>query len=120
MINQDKNTPDTIGKRIKLAREKAGLTQSELAIKLGYTTPTAVSLIEDDKRSVKVETLQKIADELHQDVNYIASGQPVKTSVKTALRADANFDSQDLKQIENFIDYLMSQKDKDGRGSTEK
>lgn len=117
MINQDKNTPDTIGKRIKLAREKADLTQSELAVKLGYSTPTAVSLIEDDKRSVKAETLQKIAEVLHQDVSYLTTGNPVKTSVKTALRADASFDSEDLKKIETFIDYLMAQKGQDGRGT---
>ena len=117
MINQSENTPVTVGQRIKSAREKAILTQSELATKLGYSSPTAVSLIEADERSVKVETLEKIAEILHQDVNYLATGKQVQATVKTALRADSNFDSEDVKQIESFIDYLMSQKQNDGRGS---
>lgn len=116
MINQDKNVPTTVGGRIKNAREKADLTQSQFATMLGYSSPTAISLIEDDKRGVKVEMLQKIADILHQDVNYLATGNVVKTSVKTALRADSSFDGDDLKKIESFIDYLMDQKNQDGRG----
>ncbi len=117
MINEAENTPITVGQRIKSAREKASLTQSELATKLGYTSPTAISLIEADERSVKVETLEKIADVLHQDVNYLATGKQVQATVKTALRADDNFNPEDVKQIENFIDYLMSQKESDGRGT---
>ena len=117
MINQDKNIANAIGKRIKYAREKADLTQSQFAIMLGYSSPTAISLIEDDKRGVKVEMLQKIADILHQDVNYLTTGNVVKTSVKTALRADSSFDGDDLKKIESFIDYLMAQKSQDERGS---
>lgn len=116
MINEQENAPSTVGQRIKSAREKAGLTQSELATKLGYTSPTAVSLIEADERRVKVETLEKIADILHQDVTYIATGKQIQATVKTALRADDNFNQDDVKQIENFIDYLMSQKRADGRG----
>lgn len=119
MINQAQNTPETIGQRIKNAREKASLTQSELAVKLGYTSPTAVSLIEADERSVKVETLEKIADILHQDVNYLATGKKSQPTVKTALRADVNFGPEDVKQIESYIDYLMAQKKHDGRGRKE-
>jgi transcriptional regulator with XRE-family HTH domain len=120
MINPKENTPQSVGQRIKAAREKAGLTQSELATQLGYTSPTAISLIEADERSVKVETLQKIAELLHQDVNYLATGTNNTPSVRAALRADDSFNAQDVKQIESFIDYLMSQKEKkDGRGKNE-
>ena len=117
MINRKQNTHETVGQRIKSAREKASLTQSELAIKLGYGSPTAISLIEADERSVKVETLEKIADILHQDVNYLAIGKQAQPTVKTALRADDSFGPDDVKQIESFIDYLMAQKRKDGRGT---
>jgi transcriptional regulator with XRE-family HTH domain len=120
MINPLEKAPITIGQRIRRAREKASLTQSELATLLGYTSPTAVSLIEADERSVKVETLEKIAQVLHQDVNYLATGNKSEATVKTALRADANFEPEDVKKIESYIDYLMSQKKQnDGRGKTE-
>jgi len=117
MINEDKNVPKSIGARIKAARENELLTQSELAKLLGYTSPTAISLIEADERSVKVETLQKIAQVLHQEVNYLATGESDTTTVKTALRADSSFNSADITKIESFIDYLMDQKKKDARGS---
>lgn len=108
---------NTIGERIKHAREKAGMTQSELATKLGYTSPTAVSLIEANERSIKVDTLHKIAEILHQDYQYLATGNAAGVStVKTALRADPSFDKDDIDKIENFIDYLAAQKkDSDGR-----
>jgi transcriptional regulator with XRE-family HTH domain len=110
MINNSGAVPKTVGQRIKSARERASLTQSELATMLGYTSPTAISLIEADGRSVKVETLQKIAEFLHQDVNYLATGKENTPNIKTALRADGNFDSEDVKKVESFIDYIMSQK----------
>jgi len=117
MINNQGATADSVGQRIRIAREKEGLTQSELAKKLEYNSPTAVSLIESGERKVKVETLEKIAQILHQDVNFLATGKPATTTVRTALRADDSFDSNDVKDIENFIDYLMEKKKKDGRGS---
>jgi len=117
----DEIVPKTVGGRIKEAREKAGLTQAELAAKLDYSSPTAISLIEADERSIKVETLQRIAVILHQDVHYLTTGEQNTPSVKTALRADKNFDTQDIKQIESYIDYLMSQKERDnGRGQPKK
>lgn len=121
MINKAYNSPKTVGQRIRSAREKASLTQSELAKMLGYTSPTAISLIEADERSVKVETLEKIANLLHQDVNYLATGKTSNTStVKTALRADDNFAPEDVQKIESYIDYLMAQKTRsDGRGTKE-
>lgn len=107
----------TVGERIKHAREKAGMTQGELATAVGYTSPTAVSLIEANERSIKVDTLHRIAELLHQDYQYLATGSAASVStVKTALRADSSFDKDDISQIENFIDYLAAQKkDKDGR-----
>lgn len=116
------NTPSTIGQRIKAAREQEGLTQLEFAHILGYASPTAISLIEADERSVKVETLEKIAESLHQDVNYLATGKATNIqTVKTALRADDNFGPSEVQKIESYIDYLMSlKKPSDGRGKTGK
>lgn len=112
MINNTNDTPDTVGQRIKKARERVGMTQSELARELGYGSPTAISLIEADERSVRVETLEKIALVLHQDVNFLATGKNSAPSVKTALRADKSFDKDDVQKIESYIDYLMAEKAK--------
>lgn len=53
----------TTGMRIKAARKKAGLTQAELAARLGISYQ-GVAQWENDLRNPKYKTLQKIADAL--------------------------------------------------------
>lgn len=53
----------TIGQRIRETRIKAGLTQKELAEKLGISY-VGISQWENDKRNPKKETIQRIADAL--------------------------------------------------------
>ena len=115
MINNDRS----VGQRIKAAREKEGMTQSELAKALGYNSPTAISLIESGERSAKITILEKIAKLLHQDFQYLSTGSNTNIlTFRTALRADESFDASDVAQIENYIDFLMAQKSKDdGRGT---
>lgn len=52
-----------VGQRIKTARQKAGLTQKELGVKLGISYQT-VAQWENNLRNPKQETLQKIAKAL--------------------------------------------------------
>ena len=68
-----------IGARIKAAREKAGMTQEDLAAALEMS-PTHISVIERGVKSPKLETLDNIANALNvssdmllQDVVHHAS-----------------------------------------------
>ncbi len=54
---------ETLGQRIRQRREALGLTQHQLAQTLGVT-PQHLSVVELDKRSVSVEMLAKLAQEL--------------------------------------------------------
>ena len=54
----------TTGERIKAARKAAGMTQAELAAKLGISY-VGVSQWENDLRNPKYETLQRIASALN-------------------------------------------------------
>lgn len=67
----------TTGERIKEARKKAGMTQAELAERLGTPYQT-VSQWERDTRRPKIETLQRIAAALGVDVNLLISGQTLE------------------------------------------
>ena len=49
-----------IGVMLRLAREKAGMTQEELAQKLG-THKTAISRIENHAEDIRLSTLEKYA-----------------------------------------------------------
>ena len=53
-----------IGARIKTARERAGLTQEDLAAELEMS-PTHISVLERGIKAPKLETLVKIANTLH-------------------------------------------------------
>lgn len=77
-----------IGARIKAAREKAGMTQEDLAAALEMS-PTHISVIERGVKSPKLETLVNIAnalnvssDTLLQDVvNHATDGIASELSV---------------------------------------
>jgi transcriptional regulator with XRE-family HTH domain len=53
--------PLPIGTMLKQAREKAGLTQTDVAINAG-TTRNYISRIENGKSDIQVETLHKIVE----------------------------------------------------------
>lgn len=62
----------TTGSAIRIARNKAGLTQKELADKLGIPYQS-IGQWENDKRNPKFETLEKIAAALNTSVYVLLS-----------------------------------------------
>lgn len=79
-----------IGERIRTARQEAGLSQRELAEKIGFETETAVSLIESGKRRIAIVEMEKIAKTLQRDINYFLGDDGYQVSVAHALRAEKN------------------------------
>ena len=100
-----------IGRRIEGARSKEGLTQGQLAEKLNYQTPTAISLIEAGKRKIKIGELEKIAKLLHQDLQFLLTGSTDRPiSVRMALRAEyKDLTKPELDKIESFINFVKSE-----------
>ncbi len=102
-----------IGRRIKDARENEGLKQVELAKQLEYSSPTFISLIEDGKRKVRIDDLEKIAKILHRDVNFFITGKDNNPqTVQMALRADDDLDHSDIAKVETLIETLKLMKRK--------
>ena len=58
----------TVGMNIKRFREEAGMTQEDLAEKIGLTY-SAISLIENDKRGINIKRADKIAAALGVTLN---------------------------------------------------
>lgn len=54
-----------IGERIKKRREELGLSQSELARKVGYTSRSTINKIEKDGRGISQDKIAAIAKALH-------------------------------------------------------
>ena len=61
-----------IGVLLKQAREKAGLTQEQLARKL-RTKKTAISRIENHAQDIKLSTIQKVAKALGKNLEITLS-----------------------------------------------
>lgn len=123
MENNESQKYYEIGSRIKKAREAEGLTQTELARKLDYKSPTAISLIEAGERRVQISDLEEIAKILHRDVSFFIKGDVAanhQPSVQVALRADKHLDQEDIKRVESFIDALKLSKNQNGRKSSGK
>jgi len=64
----------TIGKRIVQNRKRLGLTQDQLAEKLGVTAQ-AVSKWENDQSSPDASNLIRLADILDTDIEYLTTGR---------------------------------------------
>ena len=60
-----------IGERIKKRREELGLSQSELARKVGYTSRSTINKIEKDGRGISQDKIAAIAKALHTTPSYL-------------------------------------------------
>lgn len=60
-----------IGQRIKEMREKIGMTQDELAHKLGYNHRSAINKIESNGEAMRPEKIERIAQALGCDPAYL-------------------------------------------------
>lgn len=55
----------TFGEKLRFLRQRAGLTQRQLAERLGYTDHSHIALIEQNKRNPTVELVLKVSDMFH-------------------------------------------------------
>lgn len=103
MMNEE-NKYLFIGKKIREARESSGLSQKQLAEKLGYETSTAISYIESGERKVSVVDLEKIANILDKDIRFFLGLEVEPQNVRVALRAESSISEKDQDAILHIID----------------
>lgn len=60
-----------IGERVKIRREELGMTQEELANKIGYKHKSSISYIEKGKNDIPISDVYKFADALCTTVQYL-------------------------------------------------
>lgn len=125
-----------IGERIKYIRKASGLTQKQLAEKLGMTQ-AAIVQFESEKSNPKIDTLQKIADALNVSVadflddgesiteigengyiNHISNDKKFHDFLHHFTTLAAHFDGdefteEELEQIRQFAEFVKSQRNKD-------
>ena len=59
-----------LGNRIRMAREKMGITQEELADRVNIS-PSHISVIERGVKTARIDTVVRIANELNVSADYL-------------------------------------------------
>jgi transcriptional regulator with XRE-family HTH domain len=75
----------TIGRRIKFYRLRRGLTQMELAQKIGYTSTGSISDVESGNKALAIEKLQIAADALQVPVSLLVTPIDYDSTEKKAI-----------------------------------
>lgn len=73
-----------IGTRIMLRRQQLGLTQEELAFRMGYKTKSAINKIELGINDVSQSKVVKFAEALHTSIAYLIDDQEEQKEKPTA------------------------------------
>jgi Zn-dependent peptidase ImmA (M78 family) len=85
MIDLNEVSAQEIGRRLRLARENAGIRQDEAAKVIDTSRPTLVS-IEQGQRRVRIQELQKLAHHYGVSVNALLRRESVHTELMPRFR----------------------------------
>lgn len=99
-------TNQEFGARIKELRETAGLTQSDLALRLG-ASQSSLSRLEDGTRSITAQQLVQISDALAVPLSRLVAGDGgAETTQLRAGDADAESVADSLRIFGECIDQF--------------
>ncbi|MEX0803153.1 MAG: helix-turn-helix transcriptional regulator [Candidatus Binatia bacterium] len=100
---------EKIGERLRAAREAAGLTQGQIAKKLGIHRPS-ISEIEAGRRRVSAEELAEMASAYGIQVGWITGNEaetsPENDKIVLAARQLSKLKQQDLDRLMKLIQML--------------
>ena len=93
-----------LGDKIKKYRKSIGMTQQELAIKVGYNGKTSISEIEKGKNDVPTEKLSKIAQVLGVSVSDLLEDNK-KKAYNEPYHVDTSFlSSEEQQELKSLLD----------------
>lgn len=102
------NVPD-IGKRIKEKRIELGITQEELAAKLGYKSKTTIAKIEKGTNDITQSRVVDFANVLNTTPAYLMGWTDSESELTPTLNKK---DEKDIaKRLEQTLDQLESDQD---------
>ena len=114
-----KNTDERrklIGSRLALARKRAGLSQSQVAIELELPRPS-ISEIESGRRRVAADELVMFAELYSVDMDWLAGrGEEnvdvIRDKLQLAARKVAGLKQEDLEKVIDLLNSLGGKEDK--------
>ena len=100
----------TVGQRIKLKREEKGLSQLDLARKVGYETKGSISMIEAGKRDISLDKVREIAKALdvtpHWLMGWSDSPLEIKTDLEITIDELEGLNPEQLARIRDYIQFV--------------
>lgn len=109
----DKST--IIGQRLRMAREQAGLSQSQVAKMLGLHRPT-ISEMEAGRRKVSAEELGRLSEIFDVRIEWLAASQNDDTDerrdkIELAARQLSKMSEEDLDNLLSLLSTLRQSDD---------
>lgn len=111
-----------IGKRIKEKRESLGMTQEELAKKLGYRNKSSIAKIETGTNDIVQSKVVEFANALNTTVaslmgwdepDIMVKPQNVNPKINVLVEIANKIPSSQLDRLLSYAQYLKSEKDND-------
>ena len=103
---REKEVDVAIGARIRDAREKAGLSQQELAQRLGYSSPATVSNMEAGERRITVVDLSSVSEALGIPLDRFLPVGPEASTRQLSLRAATDLHNINPVTRRSVVDFL--------------
>src|SRR5579862_1106514 len=102
---------ESLGARLKLAREYRGYSQDDVAKYLGISR-SAVSLIESGERRLDTIELAKLARLYQTTIQELAidTPPPVNDSVQAVARLAAALTEEDRREVMQFAQFLTARR----------
>lgn len=104
---------EAIGYRIKLAREQAGLTQEQLAEKIGRSTQF-ISTIERGVAGPSIETIIRLCSVLHTTSDFLLRAIRPAPTAETITEKLSVLSKEQLAAVDKMADGLLELLQADG------
>lgn len=105
------STRIAMGDRIRHARQKSGLTQSEFSEEIDISV-NFLSEIENGKKGFSGETLYNICHKFNVSADYILlNDNKSEQDMNTMIELVDSIDSKDINKMMEFLTYLKKTKD---------
>lgn len=104
----------TIGKRIQHRREELGMTQEELAHKVGLQSKSAIQKIEKGINDIKQSRIKQFAEALDTTTAYLMDSDPPDEIDQEILQELQAMPSSEKRKILEYIRFVKAQLEKIG------
>ena len=102
----------TTGQKVKYLRQRLGLTQEELANKLGYKSKSSIAHIEQD-RDLPIDKIKLIADILGTTGAYLMGWERDPEKVDFLLKALDNITDEQFELLLSYVKELLASEKND-------